>query len=391
MEYACGGELFEYIVKQKKIREKEACKFFQQLVAGVEYINKLNVVHRDLKPENLLLDHKQNIKIVDFGLSNTYKVGELLKTACGSPCYAAPEMIAGKKYEGLKADLWSCGVILFAMICGYLPFEDSNTNTLYKKILAGDYLFPKFISNDARDLIKSVLNVNPDNRFSIEEIRKHSFFSLVKEETRPGILIGYDHIIVDIEIFKKLEIYGYNLDYTKKCLEANKHNEVTTAYYLLLKKYIQDGGVSIADYGYKPEPIVLQPLMSPHDSYTPIIPARKKFMKASRRTGSMGSTYKENDLSFKFAQEQKANRNTSLKMPKQRNSESPTTKNKKEIFTGFRLLFKKAATPRPPSLQRPNLKNRGKTPGMRDLELAPIARNSPKISYDAKIRFKPYY
>ena len=105
MEYASGGELFEYIVKQKKIREKEACKFFQQLLAGVEYISKLNVVHRDLKPENLLLDHKQNIKIVDFGLSNTYKTGELLKTACGSPCYAAPEMIAGKKYEGLKADL----------------------------------------------------------------------------------------------------------------------------------------------------------------------------------------------------------------------------------------------------------------------------------------------
>ena len=104
MEYASGGELFEYIVKQKKIREKEACKFFQQLLAGVEYISKLNVVHRVLKPENLL-DHKQNIKIVDFGLSNTYKTGELLKTACGSPCYAAPEMIAGKKYEGLKADL----------------------------------------------------------------------------------------------------------------------------------------------------------------------------------------------------------------------------------------------------------------------------------------------
>jgi 5'-AMP-activated protein kinase catalytic alpha subunit len=135
MEYASGGELFEYIVKHKKIREKEACRFFQQLLAGVEYISKLNVVHRDLKPENLLLDHKMNIKIVDFGLSNTFKAGELLKTACGSPCYAAPEMIAGKKYEGLKADLWSGGVILFAMVCGYLPFEDSNTNTLYKKML----------------------------------------------------------------------------------------------------------------------------------------------------------------------------------------------------------------------------------------------------------------
>ena len=214
---------------------------------------------------------------------------------------------------------------------------------------------------------------------------------LLKEEIRPGILIGYDHIIVDIEILKKLEMYGYNLDYSKKCLEANKHNDVTTAYYLLLKKYIQDGGVSIADYGYKPDPILSQTVISSNETYTPIITIKRKHMKGNRRSGSMGSTYKENDLSLKLTQELKPNRNTSQKVPKQRRvSESPT-KNKKEIFTGFRLLFKKAATPRPPSLQRPNLKNRGKTPGMRDLELAPIARNSPKISHDAKIRFKPYY
>lgn len=105
MEYANGGELFDYIVASTRIKEKEACRFFQQIIAGVEYIHKLNVVHRDLKPENLLLDHNKNIKIVDFGLSNTYKPGELLKTACGSPCYAAPEMIAGKKYMGSRVDI----------------------------------------------------------------------------------------------------------------------------------------------------------------------------------------------------------------------------------------------------------------------------------------------
>ncbi|OMJ90746.1 hypothetical protein SteCoe_6823 [Stentor coeruleus] len=392
MEYASGGELFEYIVKHKKIREKEACRFFQQLLAGVEYISKLNVVHRDLKPENLLLDHKMNIKIVDFGLSNTFKAGELLKTACGSPCYAAPEMIAGKKYEGLKADLWSGGVILFAMVCGYLPFEDSNTNTLYKKILAGDYQFPKFISNDAKDLMTGILNVDPDQRLSIDQIRKHNWFSLVKEEIQPGILIGYDHIIVDMEILRQLEKYGYNLDYTKKCLEANKHNDVTTAYYLLLKKHIQDGGISIADYGYKPETApTIQP-QTPQEAYTSVIPQKRKMLKASRRTGSMGSTYKESDLNLKLSVEGRPGRNTSQRVPKQRRiSDSPPSKNKKEIISGFRLLFKKAATPRPPSLQRPNLKNRGKTPGMRDLELAPIARNSPKISNDARLRFKPYY
>jgi 5'-AMP-activated protein kinase catalytic alpha subunit len=96
----------------------------QQILSGIEYLHKLGICHRDLKPENLLMDDYNNIKIVDFGLSNMYKDGELLKTACGSPCYAPPEMVAGKKYIGLSADIWSCGVILFAMVCGYLPFED---------------------------------------------------------------------------------------------------------------------------------------------------------------------------------------------------------------------------------------------------------------------------
>jgi len=113
----------------------------------VEYISSLRIVHRDLKPENLLIDFDKGIKLVDFGLSNTYKEGELLKTACGSPCYAAPEMIAGKRYEGSMVDIWSCGVILFAILAGYLPFEDPNTSCLYKKILSADYQVPSFISD----------------------------------------------------------------------------------------------------------------------------------------------------------------------------------------------------------------------------------------------------
>ena len=105
MEYAPGGELFDYIVSNKKLKERDACKFFQQIISGIEYLHKVNIVHRDLKPENLLLDHEKNIKLVDFGLSNIYKTGEQLKTACGSPCYAAPEMIAGKRYVPLGVDI----------------------------------------------------------------------------------------------------------------------------------------------------------------------------------------------------------------------------------------------------------------------------------------------
>lgn len=156
------------------------------------------MVHRDLKPENLLLDGHKNLKVVDFGLSNTYKQDELLKTACGSPCYAAPEMIAGQKYVGLRVDLWSSGVILFACLCGYLPFEDSNTSALYKKILSGSYTFPSHLSKDAQDLISGILTVDPEKRMSISEIRNHPWFKLYRRsyEIPPGIVVGYNRIPV---------------------------------------------------------------------------------------------------------------------------------------------------------------------------------------------------
>ena len=253
MEYASSGELFDYIVSNTRLKEKEACLFFQQIISGIEYIHKLNVVHRDLKPENLLLDHNNRIKIVDFGLSNTYNQGEELKTACGSPCYAAPEMIAGKKYGGLKVDIWSAGVILFAMVCGYLPFEDPNTGELYKKILACSYKAPKYISEEAKDLIRLILNTNPEERLGIEGIRNHPWFKQVHEETCPGILIGYDQIPVDGQILVKLEAHKMKIDYIRQCLEANKHNSTTTGYYLLLKKHILEGGTS------EPEPELAHP------------------------------------------------------------------------------------------------------------------------------------
>lgn len=124
MEFVSDGELFDLIVKKQRLDEQQACKYFQELISGINYIHQLGICHRDLKPENLLVDYDKQLKIVDFGLSNLYEKGEALKTACGSPCYAAPEMIAGKRYNGLMSDLWSVGVVLYAMLCGYLPFED---------------------------------------------------------------------------------------------------------------------------------------------------------------------------------------------------------------------------------------------------------------------------
>ena len=254
MEYANGGELFDYIVKRKRLQESEACKFFQQIISGVEYIHRVRICHRDLKPENLLLDDKNNIKIVDFGLSNTYREGETLKTACGSPCYAAPEMIAGKRYQGLISDIWSCGIILYAMSCGYLPFEDPNTNKLYKKILNCDYLIPGFISSNCKDLIKKVLNTDPVMRYQIKDIRAHDWFNQVKWVENEGIVVGKDNIpIIDEAVqtmIRDVTLNGSVPDsndpefYNKAVvyIQNNKHNQVTSTYYLILKKIERETG-----------------------------------------------------------------------------------------------------------------------------------------------------
>jgi len=162
MEYAAGGELFDYIVSKCRLPEVEAARFYVQVIDGLQYLHSMKIAHRDLKPENLLLDvKKKQIKIVDFGLSNLYLGDKLLKTACGSPCYAAPEMVAGKLYKGASVDIWSSGVALYAMICGYLPFEEAETPLLYKKILKGYFEIPSFLSIKAVQMIQGLLNTDP--------------------------------------------------------------------------------------------------------------------------------------------------------------------------------------------------------------------------------------
>jgi 5'-AMP-activated protein kinase catalytic alpha subunit len=148
----------------------------------------------------LLLDHNYDIKIGDFGLSNTYNKNKMLKTACGSLCYAAPEIIAGKEYFAFKVDIWSSGIILFAMICGYLPFEDPQTRKLYKKMLKVNYTTPNYISESAKDLIRGILKTDPDTRFSIEDIKQHA--GLIKLNRR--LVMGY---LLDMKILKLIIQY----------------------------------------------------------------------------------------------------------------------------------------------------------------------------------------
>lgn len=176
LEYA-GGELFEYIVTHGRLQEPQARKFFQQIVCAVEYCHRHKIVHRDLKPENLLLDEQFNVKIADFGLSNIMTDGNFLKTSCGSPNYAAPEVISGKLYAGPEVDVWSCGVILYVLLVGRLPFDDEYIPTLFKKIAAGTYSIPNYLSPGAVSLIKKMLMVNPVHRITIAEIRQDPWFT----------------------------------------------------------------------------------------------------------------------------------------------------------------------------------------------------------------------
>ncbi|KAJ3117239.1 hypothetical protein HDU96_007498 [Phlyctochytrium bullatum] len=186
MEFASGGELFEHILAHRYLKEREACRFFAQLIAGVSYIHNKGIVHRDLKLENLLLDANRNIIITDFGFANMTRgeEGFLLQTSCGSPCYAAPELVISDGYVGEAADIWSCGVILYAMLCGYLPFDDDpnnpdgdNINLLYKYILETELDFPDYVSDDARLLLQRMLVPDPKYRAKMPEVMAHRWLS----------------------------------------------------------------------------------------------------------------------------------------------------------------------------------------------------------------------
>ena len=254
MEYIPGQELFDYISYKKRLTEIESCKFFQQIISGIEYLSKTKVAHRDLKPENLLIDSKKTIKIVDFGLSNTYFENELLSTACGSPCYAAPEILQGKKYKGVEVDIWSSGIILFAMLCGFLPFEDKNNQNLYKKIIKGEFYTPDYLSPNAVDILHKILNTEPSKRYNIEQIKSHPWFKMINPKINiiEGLLIDKYIIPFDEEIIKEMvQKYHYNDKIVKINIIVNKHNHITTTYYLMLKKKIRNGQETIGDMNSK--------------------------------------------------------------------------------------------------------------------------------------------
>ena len=247
LEYCKGGELFDYIVRKKRLKEREACIFFQQIINGVEYLHNQGIIHRDLKPENLLLDYKNTIKISDFGLSTFYSKNNFLQTACGTPFYAPPEMLEGLQYNGEASDIWSCGIILYAMLCGNLPFTESKEEIIVRRIKTHDYVIPKYLSKEAQDILYHILKVNPEERFTIDNIKKHPWFNLVKPHLMKGISINSIKIPVDDKILNKVQLYGFDKEECKKLLLKNKFCSLTSIYYLCLKKFVREGGKSISD------------------------------------------------------------------------------------------------------------------------------------------------
>ena len=248
MEYCEGKELFDYIVKRKHLTEKEACRFFQQIINGVEYLHLNNITHRDLKPENLLLTNKKRIKISDFGLSTkTSSYYQFLTTPCGTPSYAPPEMLRGDEYSGIYSDIWSCGIILYTMLVGNLPCAESKEYLIYECIIKHNYEYPSYLSDAVKDLLEKILKVNPQERIGFEQIKKHPWFNIINPRLRPGIILDVHKIPIDDNILNVVKNYDYKIEDVKYSVENSLYDDKTTIYYLILKQFIKEGKNSNSD------------------------------------------------------------------------------------------------------------------------------------------------
>ncbi|XP_076836294.1 serine/threonine-protein kinase MARK2 isoform X14 [Brachyhypopomus gauderio] len=233
MEYASGGEVFDYLVAHGRMKEKEARAKFRQIVSAVQYCHQKCIVHRDLKAENLLLDADMNIKIADFGFSNEFTLGSKLDTFCGSPPYAAPELFQGKKYDGPEVDVWSLGVILYTLVSGSLPFDGQNLKELRERVLRGKYRIPFYMSTDCENLLKKFLILNPTKRGSLEQIMKDRWMNVGYEEEE---LMPYIEPQPDYKDPKRTDIMlqmGYSQDEIHDSLINQKYDEVMATYLLL--------------------------------------------------------------------------------------------------------------------------------------------------------------
>ncbi|XP_051925329.1 serine/threonine-protein kinase BRSK1 isoform X2 [Hippocampus zosterae] len=246
LEHVSGGELFDYLVKKGRLTPKEARKFFRQIISALDFCHSHSICHRDLKPENLLLDEKNNIRIADFGMASLQVGDSLLETSCGSPHYACPEVIRGEKYDGRRADVWSCGVILFALLVGALPFDHDNLRQLLEKVKSGVFHMPHFIPPDCQSLLKGMIEVNPEKRLTLETIQKHAWYLGGRNEPcpeqPPPRRVCVRRILslteLDPDVLDSMHSLGCFRDRVKltRDLQCEEENQEKMIYYLLLDR-----------------------------------------------------------------------------------------------------------------------------------------------------------
>ncbi|XP_069916375.1 serine/threonine-protein kinase BRSK2 isoform X5 [Oryctolagus cuniculus] len=246
LEHVSGGELFDYLVKKGRLTPKEARKFFRQIISALDFCHSHSICHRDLKPENLLLDERNNIRIADFGMASLQVGDSLLETSCGSPHYACPEVIRGEKYDGRKADVWSCGVILFALLVGALPFDDDNLRQLLEKVKRGVFHMPHFIPPDCQSLLRGMIEVDAARRLTLEHIQKHTWYIGGKNEPEPEQPIPRKVQIrslpsledIDPDVLDSMHSLGCFRDRNKllQDLLSEEENQEKMIYFLLLDR-----------------------------------------------------------------------------------------------------------------------------------------------------------
>ncbi|XP_020708626.2 serine/threonine-protein kinase BRSK2 isoform X1 [Athalia rosae] len=247
LEHVSGGELFDYLVKKGRLTPKEARRFFRQIISALDFCHSHSICHRDLKPENLLLDEKNNIKIADFGMASLQPAGSMLETSCGSPHYACPEVIRGEKYDGRKADVWSCGVILYALLVGALPFDDDNLRQLLEKVKRGVFHIPHFVPPDCQNLLRGMIEVNPDKRMTLAEINRHIWVTAAGKGELELELSMMDvvqtHVIpsidaIDPDVLQAIASLGCFKERDKLIQEllSPNHNTEKVIYFLLLER-----------------------------------------------------------------------------------------------------------------------------------------------------------
>ncbi|KAL3616873.1 CBL-interacting serine/threonine-protein kinase 23 [Castilleja foliolosa] len=291
MEFVTGGELFDKIATRGRLKEDEARKYFQQLIHAVDYCHSRGVYHRDLKPENLLLDPNGLLKVSDFGLSalpQQLREDGLLHTTCGTPNYVAPEVINNKGYDGAKADLWSCGVILFVLMAGYLPFEESNLISLYKKINKADFACPAWFSSNAKKLIKRILDPNPSTRITISEVIENDWF---KKGYKPPIFEHEEVTLDDVNSIFNESTDSPNLVVERREVRAHTTPVTMNAFELISTSQ----GLNLSSLFEKQMGLVKR-----ETRFTSKCPANEIISKIEEAAGPMGFDVKKNNYKMKL-------------------------------------------------------------------------------------------